>query len=914
MFSLLAIAVIVAVVAIIANLVLSQKSSPRRSKAGKRNLNNREKKLLKQSKSLFKKKNFIGAAQILESINMVEEGVAILEKMENFEEAGKLALRTGMHRRAGYLFAKSKNWELAASSFVQGNMFLEAGQCYREIGDPQSALECFKQANDFRLIAKSYTELKEYRKAGMTYIKHKKVGKAIPLYQKMYEEDQNRWSKTDFTPAEIKAFTSWIKGGNPDLIFAWTLYHAKKLAPLILELLEEGDTELAKKIFVTDQNEMESSLAGQLVAEVRYETEQAPRLAQILASVGQHHYEGIVHEKLENFKEAAGAFRHAGEVTRAIHCYQRAGMREEAKQLETLESNAVRSLANKVLSQKKASQQMEQGNVGQSFALDNVSHMSDIEPLMGSHAFATEENTKVIPEDEQSKAVDSAIAEAASKTNENEIPAQLEEVKLTSPFEDSNSDPFGGNQVTSEGEQASLITPTDLFNPVAANAEGASSEAASSAEAMERTENNSKKMASEDNLNYLRDFQLDRAEPKNSSQNNDAKLNKQQAEQNGLFSTEQISEPKQEQPDLFSTEQTSEPKQEQPDIFSAEQTSEPKQEQPDLNPKQADSIDSKQIDDTDKQKIDGFKLDQDNDIGQKQAFNFKILEASEANPENSSDSDFSPVAEQELSQSSHFVEQHHAAKMEANHLESEQDNSNFSSDLSPGLGESHKDSDFAGSNDYDKPLSSSTAEPHESKSGAKRPIESNAEENLAHEHQDAGDSLASEDPLSDIFSSFGGDIAVTQSASVSDSEKQAFNSSWLLKSISPSAKDRVWQHGYTERLQKNDSIMTLQDHPLGVYIILSGTMVCESEGGSSEATPLAAGNSFGETSVFASQTLSATYTATEESLIYKISAAKLKGLMQDDHSMARQLFINFTDHLLSSPPHLKIVQKNQYNS
>ena len=736
----------------------------------------------------------------------------------------------------------------------------------------------------------------------MTYLKHKKVGKAIPLYQKMYQDNPDRWAKTKFSADEIRAFATWIKAGNPDIALAWTIYYAHKMPKLILELADKGQIDLATKVFVKDPNEVESSLASQLVAQVRYETQQAPNLALIFGSLGHNHHEGIVLEKLERFKEAADAYKQAGDLSRAMHCCQRAGLRDEAKKLETMDSNAQKMLAEKKARvEQVASRQADPLGSPSGFSLQDVTHMSGFKPTPEPGEFAKEENTKLVPE-ENTDAKIAAIVQNLDQSAGHGAEDQTEQDESLSPLR-YEIEPNSQMNAPSDKPEPSVKKPIDLFSPATNDSSGqeqsqssifkpkitmslvppdANEESEHPAEPEHPQEPNmtleepapidqaspfSLVQDPAENPEPAREFNLDQPDVAQADQSSEFVINQSDNAQTSEFSLAQAG-PAQ-------IDQTSEFNLDQPDTAQIDQTSEFGLAQPDTAKMETP---------------DEFNVDQPDTAQIEQAGEFTLGGSKE--PQQREQDHTGGILEQ---LSSFDLSQHNDSNPQ---LAPTQEGSIFDSDQA-----------FQAAPKEESKIESvfppKFAEPIESKLN-----------NSSSSGTDPEQDVLNQDPLSDIFSSFGGDTASNLSAksNISEKEMQSFKQNCLFKKVSANFVDKIWHQGFTERLKKNDSIMTLQDHPLGVYIILSGTVVCESEGSTTSQGQLSAGESFGETSVLASKVADATYTATEDSLIFKINATKLKSLMQEDYSMAIQLFTNFTDRLLSSSQRADFTKKNQDNS
>ena len=942
-----------------------------RKENDKKQKTRQEKKLLKEAQQLYKKKNPIGAAQILESIGMNQEAIVILQKSQKFEEAGKLASRAGMHKRAGRIFAKIKQWEHAASNFKQAGMFEEAGQCYHQFGDYTLALECFKQTDNYDAVAKCYTILQEYRKAAMTYLRFKKVGKAVPLYQKMYQDNPDRWTKTKFAPEELKAFSTWIKAGNPDLAFAWTLYHAKKLSQLILDLADDGEIRLATKIFVKDPNEFDSPLASKLVAEVRYETEQAANLVQIFQELGHYYHQGIVLEKLERFKEAAEAFRQSGEVSRAVHCYQRAGLHEEASKLESDESNAQKAHSEKIAAQKAKLASGESPD----FSLEGISQMSDVK---NSAEFEKEENTKLLVEERPGEAFSAASQNQNNKSNFTEQDIQVPQT----PSEQVPVESLEGIDSPTPEQAAPADNQGDLFNPANSNYaqetrnttnniatnelfgsppldSGEKFSPPPSFDSNEQikppTPNPPQAGSQEEELSSNNLFTA----PSNPSESQETGLTTNDlfgAPQNPGQTQEAVATPKTQFSATSTTGGDGETGLTSNDLFGAP-ASPPQRQESNPSPSNQFSTQTQQSvssdanivpsdmfsapassaenQDTNNTPVDMFSAPTPPPVGQDNMF------SSPTNPPVGQDTNINPndmfsAPAGYTDKSSVTPELELDINAQSNQLSPSQPVSNNSdqADLNINL-DQPTGGNFNQENSTKGGLSDSnqTNITHSpiNDMGIKPPLaadspaaeftpnlnqEPKSNDRLAHEEQKIAQEIPNPDPLSDIFSSFGADSSTKDLAksSISEREKQAFNACLLFNNISINFVDEFWQLGHIEKLKKNDSIMTLQDHPLGVYIILSGTVVCESEGDQAKQRRLVATECFGESSVFASNPTGATFTAVEDSLILKINATKFKNLMQKDYSMAVQLFKNYTDRLLSPTMPSEIVHKNQDNS
>lgn len=144
--------------------------------------------------------------------------------------------------------------------------------------------------------------------------------------------------------------------------------------------------------------------------------------------------------------------------------------------------------------------------------------------------------------------------------------------------------------------------------------------------------------------------------------------------------------------------------------------------------------------------------------------------------------------------------------------------------------------------------------------------------------------------------------------------KAVFFKSSFLETLDASQKENLWKIGETTSYASGDVILTYNDEPEGVYIILSGSVNCYRQIGREKKyiDRMSAGKVFGELWLLAEQSTTVQFVASnKDTKLHIIRRKPFQQLLDKDGAIARKVYKRFTMRLLK---HLLSPQDNGQNS
>jgi len=135
-------------------------------------------------------------------------------------------------------------------------------------------------------------------------------------------------------------------------------------------------------------------------------------------------------------------------------------------------------------------------------------------------------------------------------------------------------------------------------------------------------------------------------------------------------------------------------------------------------------------------------------------------------------------------------------------------------------------------------------------------------------------------------------------SSITEEDREIFFRVKIFDNLTQEQKNRILALAEIEELLKEDILMLSRQNGSGLYVLLRGCLA--SNGGSTVQLEKnrESGDSLGEAFVFSDINIPETFLAKEDSLICHIASDSIDQLLRDDPKMARQLYKNYTNHLL----------------
>lgn len=298
-------------------------------KSDTRNLRGPEKRLYNESQKLLQQGKTAAAARILEQLNMPREAIQALEDQGMIHEAAKILMRMQRHNRAGVVYARHGMWENAASCFKMANMPLEVAKCAREAGDLTMAAEYFEKVGRFEDAGECFEQLGDFHRAARFFASAGQRQRSMGLYDSLITKAENI-SALKLEDDEIQQIIDYLGEGNTDKGLTAVATNRNKLTEVLINLVTKGLVKQAGEILQQSAND----LGPMLMAEVNYQTRAAGCLAEVFLNISQHHYAGMVYERMSSFERAGECFEQAEDFDRAAYCYERAGVDFKVKQLK----------------------------------------------------------------------------------------------------------------------------------------------------------------------------------------------------------------------------------------------------------------------------------------------------------------------------------------------------------------------------------------------------------------------------------------------------------------------------------------------------------------------------------------------------------------------------------------------------
>lgn len=133
-----------------------------------------------------------------------------------------------------------------------------------------------------------------------------------------------------------------------------------------------------------------------------------------------------------------------------------------------------------------------------------------------------------------------------------------------------------------------------------------------------------------------------------------------------------------------------------------------------------------------------------------------------------------------------------------------------------------------------------------------------------------------------------------------DEGKSAFHRAKFFADLDFRQKNKLWDIGKTQLLKTDETVLSYNDEPEGIYVILSGTVSCfkHVKDQDSYVDQMGEAESFGELWLLADQPTTVRFVASSPTAIRIIDRSSFNELLDSDGSIARKLYKRFTMRLL----------------
>ena len=134
----------------------------------------------------------------------------------------------------------------------------------------------------------------------------------------------------------------------------------------------------------------------------------------------------------------------------------------------------------------------------------------------------------------------------------------------------------------------------------------------------------------------------------------------------------------------------------------------------------------------------------------------------------------------------------------------------------------------------------------------------------------------------------------------SDADRAVFHRASFLADLDPGQKDQMWAIGQTTQWDEESPILTFNDEPRGLYVILSGVVSCYRLQGQREVyvDQMRDAESFGELWLLTGHPSAVKFVATKGTRIHVVDRTAFTQLLDRDGTIARKVYKRFTMRLL----------------
>ncbi len=133
-----------------------------------------------------------------------------------------------------------------------------------------------------------------------------------------------------------------------------------------------------------------------------------------------------------------------------------------------------------------------------------------------------------------------------------------------------------------------------------------------------------------------------------------------------------------------------------------------------------------------------------------------------------------------------------------------------------------------------------------------------------------------------------------------DDGRAVFHKAKFFADLDFEQKNRLWNIGLTLSFGEGQSVLTYNDEPKGIYVIVQGAISCYKQVANKEAyvDQMGEGESFGELWLLADQPTAVKFVATKDTKVRVVGRDSFNDLLDKDGTIARKLYKRFTMRLL----------------
>ncbi|MCY4444018.1 MAG: cyclic nucleotide-binding domain-containing protein [Proteobacteria bacterium] len=289
------------------------------------------------AKSALRRKKTHKAAEIYLQAQMYRQAIDVLENAGHIQEAAHILTTINATDRAALLFERNKRFKEASEIYAGAKSFLKAAQAAKRGGCHAEAGDYFVKDGRFLAAGSSYLLAKDYFLAGRAFGNAKEFDRAISCYQKwiVYKtKELNRISNED-----REHVAAWIKTRRHTSLAKIMLQNSAQMVDLIHHFTLKNDNQMLPLI-IKDASDNDIRL---VLKKLNFRHPTSATLAKIFYNLGHHENAGIIYEKLQQWEQAAEAFRLAKKFARALSLYCKIGNWEKAKLVKTQQEKALSS-------------------------------------------------------------------------------------------------------------------------------------------------------------------------------------------------------------------------------------------------------------------------------------------------------------------------------------------------------------------------------------------------------------------------------------------------------------------------------------------------------------------------------------------------------------------------------------------
>ena len=278
------------------------------------------KKAQKRAHAMAKQGDLAGAAELLFSVDLMDQAAAMFIKAEDYVRASEIRHDQNRFNESAELYLKAGNPSSAATIYAQQEEWQKSAECHLESGNQSLAAEMFEKAGDDRQAAKCYREVEFLRHAAQCYVKSKEWRLAAECLDEVFSEEIAKVNQSD--PKAMADLNKLVGQAGKLYLRAKEPERALEVLEKGSQFLEAGEIALKLKEFARAATLFRNGGDLPRAANALRELGEPEAAARIL---GEHHRDLGEIKEAAQFLEEAGDFLEAGDYYRQLEDYERAG-------------------------------------------------------------------------------------------------------------------------------------------------------------------------------------------------------------------------------------------------------------------------------------------------------------------------------------------------------------------------------------------------------------------------------------------------------------------------------------------------------------------------------------------------------------------------------------------------------------